>query len=146
MGQRPGWLCGARNWRLIRNAQPVVFVTDEGEVAWLKMDREEFQRVLAPAAPVQPDLERRTVLSPAPPAVLPGAHWPWLAGMLLSYGLVVFVLAVPMSWGAALGTAVLAGIVAVSACALLAWRRAALSDRAGHWEVHETRDPELGPV
>ncbi|MFD7257986.1 hypothetical protein [Streptomyces sp. NPDC059874] len=87
MGRRPGWLCGARNWRLIRNDQPVVFVTDEGEVAWLKMDREEFQRILAPAAPVQPDPERRTVLSPAPTAVLPGAHWPWLAGMLLSYGL-----------------------------------------------------------
>ncbi|MEU9034011.1 hypothetical protein AB0D45_03750 [Streptomyces sp. NPDC048352] len=146
MGARPGWLCGARNWRLIRSDQPVVFVTDEGEVAWLKMAREDFQQVLVPAAPVQPDAERRTVLSPAPSAVVAGAHWPWLTGMLLSYGLVVLVLTVPMSWGAAWGAAVLAAVVAVASCVFLTRRRAALSDRADGWEIHETRDPELDPA
>lgn len=143
---RPGWLCGARNWRLIRNEQPVFFVTDEGEAAWLSMDREEFERVLAPAVPVQPDPERRTVLSPAPTTVVPGAHWPWLGGLLLSYGLIVLVLTVPMPWGASLGTAVLAAAAVVAAFVVLVRRGEQLSHRAGRWEVHETRDPELGPA
>ncbi|MGW0390467.1 hypothetical protein ACWDYJ_06115 [Streptomyces sp. NPDC003042] len=147
MGERPGWLCGARNWRLIRNdEQPVAFVTDEGEVAWLKMDREEFQRVLEPATPVQPDPERPARLSPWPTTVVPGAHWPWLGGMALSYGLVVLVLMVPMSWLAASLTTALAAAVAVAAWVVLVRRRAALSDRTGRWEVRATRDPELGPA
>lgn len=146
MGERPGWLCGARNWRLIRNEQPVTFVTDEGEVAWLKMEREEFERVLAPATPVQPDPERLTWQSPWPSMVIPGAHWPWLGGMLLSYGLVVLVLMVPMSWLAAWLTTALAAAVAVASCVVLVRRRADLSDRTGRWEVRATRDPELGPA
>ncbi|MFG2296018.1 hypothetical protein [Streptomyces sp. NPDC048603] len=147
MGERPGWLCGARNWRLIRNGeQPVVFVTDEGEVAWLTMDRTEFQRVLEPATQVQPDPERRTRLSPWPTTVVPGAHWPWLGGMVLSYGLAVLVLTLPMSWLAAALSTALALAVAVAACVVLVRRRAALSDRTGRWEVRATRDPELGPA
>lgn len=147
MGERPGWLCGARNWRAIRyDGQPVVFVTDEGEAAWLKMDREEFERVLAPATPVQPDQQRPARLSPWPTTVVPGAHWPWLGGMALSYGLVVLVLTVPMSWLAAWLTTALAAVVAVAACVVLVRRREALADRAGRWEVRATRDPELGPA
>ncbi|MCX5380796.1 hypothetical protein [Streptomyces sp. NBC_00091] len=147
MGERPGWLCGARNWRLIRNGeQSVAFVTDEGEVAWLTMDREEFERVLGPATPVQPDAERLARLSPWPTMVVPGAHWPWLGGMLLSYGLVLVVLMVPMSWLAAWLTTLVAAVVAVAACVVLVPRRAALSDRTGRWEVRATRDPELGPA
>ncbi|MEU9029024.1 hypothetical protein AB0D46_16180 [Streptomyces sp. NPDC048383] len=147
MGERPGWLCGARNWRLIRyDEQPVAFVTDEGEVAWLKMDREEFRRVLEPATPVQPDPERSTRLSPWPTTVVPGAHWPWLGGMALSYALVVLVLMLPMSWLAASLTTSLAAAVAVAACVFLLRRRADLSNRTGRWEVRATRDPELGPA
>ncbi|MFJ8012862.1 hypothetical protein [Streptomyces sp. NPDC096339] len=147
MGERPGWLCGARNWRLIRNGeQPVAFVTDEGEVAFLKMGREDFERILEPATPVQPDPERRTRLSPWPTAVVPGAHWPWLGGTALSYGLVVLVLTVPMSQLAAGLTTALAAAVAVASWVFLVRRRAALSDRTGRWEVRATRDPELGPA
>ncbi|WP_407841277.1 hypothetical protein ACE1OC_40520 [Streptomyces sp. DSM 116496] len=146
MGERPGWLCGARNWRLIRNSQPVVFVTDEGEVAWLEVDRADFERILAPATPVQPDPNRSTVLAPTPTTVLPGAHWPWLGGLLLSYALATYVLLVPMSWGAAQAATAAAASAAVAAFVFLARRRVALTDRLGHWEVHETRDPELGPA
>ncbi|MFJ9338597.1 hypothetical protein ACIRP0_04805 [Streptomyces sp. NPDC101733] len=147
MGERPGWLCGARNWRLIRyDEQPVAFVTDEGEVAWLKMDREEFQRVMESAGPVRPDPERRTWLAPWPTTVIPGAHWPWLGGMALSYALVVIVLMLPMSWLAAWLTSALAAVVVVAACVVLVRRRADLSDRTGRWEVRATRDPEVGPA
>lgn len=146
LGERPGWLCGARNWRLIRNDQPVVFVTDEGEVAWLELDRADFERILAPATPVQPDPNRSTVLAATPTTVLPGAHWPWLGGLLLSYALATCVLLVPMSWGAALSVTAAAATTAVAAFVFLSRRRAALADRLGDWEVHETRDPELGPA
>ncbi|MCX5404633.1 hypothetical protein OHA37_12155 [Streptomyces sp. NBC_00335] len=145
-GDRPGWLIGARNWRLIRNRQPVVFVTDEGEGAWLRMDREDFERVIAPAAPVQPDPERRTVLSPALSALLPGAVWPSFGGLSLSYGLVVLVLTVPMPWVASLGVTALSTALAVAAPLVMTRRDDELAARAGRWEVHETRDPELGPA
>ncbi|MFF4389441.1 hypothetical protein ACFY0G_22040 [Streptomyces sp. NPDC001552] len=143
---RPGWLCGARNWRTIRAGQPVVFVTDEGEATWLTMDREDFERVLAPATPVRPDPQRRAVLAIEPTPVVPGAHWPWLGGLLLSYMLAVLVLAVPMSWGASLAAALLAGACALAAWVFLVRRRAELSRRPGRWEVRVTRDPELGPA
>ncbi|MCY0929199.1 hypothetical protein OTB20_23970 [Streptomyces sp. H27-H1] len=144
--ERPGWLLGARNWRFIRDGQPVVFVTDEGEVAWLTMDREDFERVLASAPPVRPDPQRRTALLPAPTTVVPRAHWPWLGGLLLSYALAVLVLAVPMSWGAALAASLLAGAVPLAAWALRSRLSAEHDRRPGRWEIRETRDPELGPV
>ncbi|AUG82182.1 hypothetical protein CFP65_7611 [Kitasatospora sp. MMS16-BH015] len=31
---RPGWLVSARRWRLIKDEQPLAFVTDDGEVVW----------------------------------------------------------------------------------------------------------------
>ncbi|WP_405941108.1 hypothetical protein [Streptomyces sp. NBC_00207] len=115
-------------------------------MAWLEVDRADFEQILAPAPPVQPDPNRSTVLAPTPTTVLPGAHWPWLGGLLLSYALATYVLMVPMSWGAALSTTAAAATTAVAAFVFLARRRAALTDRLGHWEVHETRDPELGPA
>ncbi|WP_441248420.1 hypothetical protein [Kitasatospora sp. McL0602] len=31
---RPGWLLAAKRWRLIKDNQPLAFVTDDGEVVW----------------------------------------------------------------------------------------------------------------
>ncbi|MBT2468450.1 hypothetical protein J7E97_11315 [Streptomyces sp. ISL-66] len=146
LGDRPGWLCGARNWRLIRHLQPVVFVTDEGEALWLTMEREDFERVIAPAGPVELDPERRVALCPTPSAVVAGAHWPWLGGMLLSYALTVLVLIGPMTSAASFWLTMLATTVLLASTVLLFRRRSRLGGRTGRWAVHETRAPEIGPA
>ncbi|MFJ5551918.1 hypothetical protein [Streptomyces sp. NPDC093225] len=143
---RPGWLCGARNWRLISSRQTVVFVTDEGEAHWMTMERAEFERVLASAEPVAPDPERRVALCPTPTGVVPGAHWPWLATTTAGYVAAVLVLTVPMSWAASFWLSLLVLALPAVATWRLLVRLPLVGGRTGAWVVQETRDPAIGPA
>ncbi|MET9803739.1 hypothetical protein [Streptomyces sp. NPDC006368] len=140
---RPGWLCGARDWRLIGGSQPVVFVTDEGEALWLRLDRDTFETVLAPTD-VRPVVDRPVRPVPRRTVVVAAAHLPWLGGLVLAYALLLPVLLGAPGWGLSLSLCLFSGAVTAASWVVLSRRGERLARRADGWDLHETRDPALG--
>ncbi|MFE4637346.1 hypothetical protein ACFRJ1_28755 [Streptomyces sp. NPDC056773] len=140
---RAGWLCGAARWRLLGAAQPVVFVTDDGEALWLSLDRDTFEAVLADRA-VQSDPTRR--VRPVPPRtpVAAGSHVPWLAALFAAFALLLPPLLTPSTHPLSWVLCSLSACSLVAAVGLLFTGRHRVRARATGWTVTSDRDPALG--
>ncbi|MCM1974930.1 hypothetical protein [Streptomyces sp. G1] len=140
---RPGWLCGAARWRLLGAAQPVVFVTDDGEALWLSLDRETFEEVLADST-VEPDPRRG--VRPVPPRtpVAAGSHVPWLAALCTAFALLLPPLLTPSTHALSWVLCSLSPLSLAAAFVLLVTGRRRVRARATGWTVTAERDPGLG--
>ncbi|SEL57132.1 hypothetical protein [Streptacidiphilus jiangxiensis] len=146
LAEQPGWLIGARRWKLIKYRFPVVFVSDDGYCVWGSLDRyseapEGFgaSRGGSGALPAVATTSRTDIrMLPRPTWARPDVHLVPLLLATATFGLTVPMLLDQQSTGVSLLLALASAAVGVTAA--VQWVRRTTRARASlPWRV--TRIP-----